>query len=111
MDIPNLMFIAIAMYDCTAQAFPAVFVGLFWRRVNLQGVILGFIVGVIFSLTGNFNPAMVAWAGGWSGGMIGLLFNLIIVCVCAFVFKPYGRVDELYGTVREYKEVYTNKLI
>lgn len=110
-DIPNLMFIALTMYDCSVQAFPAVFIGLFWRRANLPGVSVGFIVGAFFALLGNFCPESIVWAGGWSGGMIGLFFNLIIVFVCGIIFKPYERVDELFTTIKTYKEVRSTKWI
>ncbi|MDR0886172.1 MAG: hypothetical protein LBN22_07440, partial [Clostridiales Family XIII bacterium] len=86
-----------------------------WRRVNLPGVSIGFTVGCLFSIIGNIWPATIAWAGGgglgWSGGMIGVFFNIIIIIICAFVFKPYERVDELFNTVKTYREVHTNKAI
>jgi SSS family solute:Na+ symporter len=110
-EIPNLMFISIVMYDCTVQAFPAVFIGLFWRRINIQGVSVGFIVGCIISIVGNFFPATIAWAGGWSGGIVGLFANLIIVVICGFAFKPYHRVDEFFNTIKTYKEVYSKRVI
>lgn len=111
MDIPNLMFIALMMYDCSIQAFPAVFIGLWWRRANLQGVAIGFCIGSFFSLLGNLCPAAIAWAGGWSGGMIGFFFNLICVLVCGLIFKPYEKVDEIGMAWRNYKEDYSSKLI
>jgi SSS family solute:Na+ symporter len=111
MDIPNLMFISLVMYDCTVQSFPAVFIGLFWRRANLPGVSAGFAVGCVFSLLGNLYPSTIAWAGGWSGGMVGVAVNLVVIIICAFACKPYHRVDELFDTVRNYKEVYSKKLI
>ncbi|MDR2295775.1 MAG: sodium:solute symporter family protein [Clostridiales Family XIII bacterium] len=111
MDIPNLMFISLVMYDCTVQSFPAVFIGLFWRRANLPGVSAGFAVGCVFSFIGNLYPQSIAWAGGWSGGMVGVALNLVVIIVCAFACKPYHRVDELFDTVRNYKEVYSKKFI
>jgi sodium/proline symporter len=110
-NIPNLMFISIMMYDCTVQAFPAVFIGLFWRRTNLPGVSIGFVVGCIISLVGNLFPASIAWAGGWSGGIMGVFVNLVIVVICGFACKPYSRVDELFNTIKTYKEVYSKKAI
>jgi SSS family solute:Na+ symporter len=110
-DIPNLMFISLVMYDCTVQSFPAIFIGLFWRRANLPGVSAGFAVGCVFSLLGNLYPQTIAWAGGWSGGMIGVVFNVVIIIICAFTCKPYHRVNELFDTVRTYKEIHSNKLI
>lgn len=111
MDLPNLMFIALTMYDCSVQAFPAVFIGLFWKRANIQGVGVGFVVGCFWSLIGNFIPASVAWAGGWSGGMVGFFFNMIIVIVCGFIFKPYEKVDEIFDSVKNYRETYSKKWI
>jgi SSS family solute:Na+ symporter len=105
MNIPNLMFLAISMYDCSAQAFPALFFGLFWRRANLPGASLGFAVGCVFAFAGNFFPASIAWAGGWTGGFLGLVFNVVIVVVLGFALKCDGRADELFETVRNYKNV------
>lgn len=111
LDIPNLMFIALMMYDCSVQAFPAVFLGLFWKRPNIQGISVGFIVGCCFSIIGQFAPEAMAWAGGWSGGMVGLACNLLIVIICAFVFKPYEKVDEIFHSMRTYKEPISKKWI
>ncbi|MDR2162679.1 MAG: sodium:solute symporter family protein [Clostridiales Family XIII bacterium] len=111
MNIPNLMFISVVMYDCTVQAFPAVFVGLFWKRANIQGIALGFAVGCVFSLMGNFFPETIAWGAGWSGGIIGLFFNIIIVVICGFAFKPYHKVQEIFETIKTYKEVYSKRII
>jgi Na+/proline symporter len=105
------MMIALVMYDCTVQAFPAVFIGLFWRGANLPGVSIGFVVGCIFSIAGNFFPATIAWAGGWSGGIIGVAINVVIVIICGFAFKKYHRVDELFNVIKTYKETYTKKAI
>lgn len=111
MDIPNLMFIALMMYDCSIQAFPAVFIGLWWKRANLQGVALGFCIGSFWSLLGNLYPAAIAWAGGWSGGMIGFFFNMICVIICGLIFKPYSKVNEIDRAWREYEEEYSSKWI
>ncbi|MDR1797073.1 MAG: sodium:solute symporter family protein [Clostridiales Family XIII bacterium] len=110
-DLPNLMSISLVMYDCSVQAFPAVFIGLFWKKANLPGAAAGFFVGCFFSLVGNFYPASIAWAGGWSGGIIGVFFNILILFVCGLVCKRYDRVDELFDTVKTYKEVHTGKAI
>lgn len=111
MNIPNLMFIALMMYDCSIQAFPAVFIGLWWKRANLQGVSIGFVIGSFFSLLGNLCPEAIAWAGGWSGGMVGFFFNMICVLVCGIIFKPYNKVNEIDSAWRNYKETYTSKWI
>ncbi|MDR2295749.1 MAG: sodium:solute symporter family protein [Clostridiales Family XIII bacterium] len=108
-EIPNLMFMGLAMYNCSVQAFPALFIGLFWRKANLPGAVLGFVVGCLFALAGDFFPAAIAWAGGWTGGFIGVVLNVVVVLVCGFVFKPCARVDEIFDTVRNYKTVYKKR--
>jgi Na+/proline symporter len=105
------MNISLVMYDCSVQAFPAIFIGLFWKRANLPGVSIGFIVGCVFSLLGNFFPETIAWAGGWSGGIVGVFLNLIIVFVCGYACKRYDRVDEIFNTVKTYKEVFSKRVI
>jgi SSS family solute:Na+ symporter len=110
-EIPNLMNISLVMYDCSVQAFPAIFIGLFWKRANLPGVAIGFVVGCVFSLLGNFFPATIAWAGGWSGGIVGVFLNLLIVYICGYTCKRYDRVDEIFDTVKTYKEVFSKRII
>lgn len=110
-DIPNLMFIALMMYDCSIQAFPAIFIGLWWKRANLPGVFIGFCIGSFFSIMGNLAPATIAWAGGWSGGMIGFFFNMIAVVICGLLIKPDGRWEKLTADWKGYKEDYSGKLI
>lgn len=110
-DLPNLMFVALMMYDCSIQAFPAVFIGLWWRRANLPGISIGFLVGSFFSILGSLSPGAIAWAGGWSGGMVGFFFNLIIVFICGIAIKPDGRWDKLTAEWKNYKEDYTSKMI
>lgn len=110
-DIPNLMFIAIFMYDCSVQGFPAIFLGMYWKRANMPGAAIGMLVGVFFSFAGSLAPASIAWAGGWSGGMIGLFFNAIIVIALGFILKKDERVEELFLTLKTYKDPRISKIL
>ena len=103
-EIPNLMFIVIAIYDCCVQIFPMVFFGLYWRRANIQGAAIGFAIGSLFALSGNFFPETVAWAGGWTGGAIGLALNILAVIICGYVFKKPDYVDDMFDMLKTYKE-------
>jgi solute:Na+ symporter, SSS family len=111
MNIPNLMFIAIFMYDCSVQAFPIIFLGLYWKKANLPGAFTGLIVGVAWSLLGNISPGTVAWAGGWSGGMVGLFFNFLIMIVFGLFSKKDERVEEIFMTLKTFKDPRISKIL
>lgn len=103
-EIPNLMFIVLGIYDCCVQAFPIVFLGIFWKRANIQGAILGFTLGSFWALAGNFIAGSIVWAGGWNAGMVGLAFNFTAMIVCGFVFKKQSHVDEMFDVAQNFKE-------
>ena len=111
MDIPNLMFIALFMYDCSVQAFPVIFLGIYWKKANLPGAFVGMIVGVCWSLAGTFIPASIVWAGGWSGGMVGVFCNFAIMFIFGIFSKKDERVEELFQTLKTYKEPRISKLM
>lgn len=110
-DVPNLMFFVIGIYDCCVQIFPMVFLGMFWRRANIQGAIIGFILGSIWAVMGNFFPDTVTWAGGWTGGFIGLVFNFAAMILCGFIFKKTRGVDEMFDKLAIYKEPKSQRAI
>jgi SSS family solute:Na+ symporter len=128
MNIPNLMNVALLMYDCSVQAFPAIFIGLFWKKANLPGVFTGFVVGCIISLigtvfffTGNSLlggiplPTVMpdAWGplAGFSFGTLGFFANIIIIVICGLTMRKDKDVDAIFDTVKNYKEVYSKKAI
>ena len=111
MNIPNLMFIAIFMYDCSVQGFPIIFLGLYWKKANLPGAFTGFIIGVIWSLLGYFAPGSIVWAGGWSGGMIGLFFNFLVMVIFGLFSKKDERVEEIFQTLKTFKDPRISKIL
>ncbi|MCG8540178.1 MAG: sodium:solute symporter family protein, partial [Clostridia bacterium] len=110
-DLPNLMMIALVMYDCIVQAFIPLFVGLFWRKSNLPGAFAGMLIGVVIALYGNLNPQSIAWTGGWSAGMVGMGVNFIVHIICGFAFGKQKHVDEIFKVVNNYKQTEGSKLI
>lgn len=98
-DIPNLLFIALLMYDFIVQAIVPLFVGLYWKKSNLIGASTGMIAGIIIAMLGNIMPSSIEWSGGWSAGMIGLMVNLIIHIFCGFVWGKQNHVDELFRSL------------
>lgn len=110
-EVRQLMYFVIAIYDCCVQAFPLVFIGLFWRRANLQGAIAGFTVGSIWAILGVFWPQTIAWAGGWTGGLIGLVCNAVIIFICGLIFGKQDHADEMFDLLKNYKEPRSTKAI
>ncbi len=86
-DLPKLISIVLLTYQGIIQLFPPIILGLFWRRANVTGALWGFIVGTVVAMALNwFNPAFIGQYG-WSGGMIALPINFIIMIVCGMM-KP-----------------------
>lgn len=98
-DIPNLLLIALLMYDFIVQAIVPLFIGLYWKKSNLIGAGAGMIAGIMIAMLGNILPESIAWAGGWSAGMIGLMVNVTIHIFCGFVWNQQEHVDELFRSL------------
>ena len=110
-EVAQLMYFVIAIYDCCVQAFPLVFIGLFWKKANLQGAISGFAIGSFWAVIGIFYPQAIAWAGGWTGGFIGLVCNTLAVVICGLIFGKQSHVDEMFEVLKKYKEPRSGKAI
>jgi SSS family solute:Na+ symporter len=100
-NIPNLLSIALLMYDFIVQAIVPLFIGLYWKKSNIAGAGAGMVAGIVIAVLGNIFPETVAWAGGWSPGMVGLMVNLAIHTVCGIVWGKQKHVDELFSLLEE----------
>ena len=98
--------VAFAFGLAAASFFPAIFLGIFSKRVNRSGAVLGMIVGLLFTLiyivlcTSNkvlpmfFEKEILTpdqWLFGISPqgiGVVGMLLNFIITIVVSSVTKP-----------------------
>lgn len=98
-EIPNLLQIALYMYDCIVQAFVPLFVGLYWKRSNLKGASFGMIVGILIAILGNLMPQTMLWANGWSAGTIGLMANFLIHIYCGLRWGEENHTKELFYTL------------
>ncbi|MBR0597305.1 sodium:solute symporter family protein [Sinanaerobacter chloroacetimidivorans] len=110
-QIDNLLNIAVIMFDLIVQAIIPLFIGQYWRKSNLYGAFGGMTVGIVITLMGNFYPQAFQWTGGWSPGIIGLVVNLFIHIACGFVFGKQKHVDEMFDTVKFYKDPHLRKAI
>ena len=104
MGLPQLVAVALGMYDCIVQVIVPLFLGLYWKKGNLKGAIAGLSVGIIISVGALLNPSLVAWAGGYSGGIVGLGANLLVYVICGFAFGKQKHVDELFEVLKSYDD-------
>ena len=102
--LPKLITIALAMYDCIAQVIVPLLLGILWRRGNLVGAILGTATGVAIAAGSLIFPELIAWTGGISGGVVGLIANLIIYVAAGLLLAKPAGVDELFNVLDLYDE-------
>lgn len=103
LEIDRLVAVILFVYDCIVQVSIPLMLGLFWKRANVYGAFVGTAVGMFVVLTASFLPWLTAWAGGWSPGMVGLLYNLILYVGVSLLTKKQDHVDELFDTLEAYK--------
>jgi len=104
--------VALAFGLAASSFFPAIILGIFDKRMNLEGAMSGMIVGILFTATYiiYFKPQL----GGsglpedyWFGispegiGTLGMFFNFIIaILVSRFTAPPSKEVQELTERIR-----------
>ena len=103
-DLPQLITIALGMYDCIVQVIVPLLLGLFWKRGNLIGAIVGTSVGVLIAAGSLLYPFLTEWAGGLSGGALGLAVNLAIYVTAGLLLGKLDHVDELFEVLEKYDE-------
>lgn len=103
-ELPKLITMALAMYDCVVQVIVPLLFGLYWRKGNLQGAVFGLMTGVIIALTSLLSPDLITWAGGVSGGIVGLVANAVVYVVCGYLFGKQDHVDELFTILEQYDD-------
>ena len=104
--------VALAFGLAASSFFPAIILGIFDKRMNREGAILGMIIGILFTTTYiiYFKPQL----GGsglpenhWFGispegiGTLGMFFNFIVaILVSRFTTAPPNEVQELTERIR-----------
>lgn len=103
--------VAFAFGLAAASFFPAILLGIFWKRMNREGAIAGMIVGLVF--TAGYIAAFKIfgvpdnaqhWLFGISPegiGTLGMLINLAVaVTVCLFTAPPPKDVQDMVEAIR-----------
>lgn len=103
--------VAFAFGLAASSFFPALILGIFDKRMNMQGAVTGMIVGLLFTLTyiiyfkfggGVGHPEQYLWEISPEGiGTIGMLVNLVIsLVVSRMTPAPPMSVQELVENIR-----------
>lgn len=101
MELPIIFQIVTRVYQVIVQAFPIVFLGLYWKRGNLAGAWAGIIVGFsIVAITSFTMPDQIPWLGGLQGGLLALVFNVIAYVVVSLLTTKGQGTDELFTVFR-----------
>src|SRR5205809_3262507 len=80
----TLVSLLLLGYAGVTQFFPGVVLGLYWKRVTMQGVFAGMIAGVAtvaFLILTHRDPIF-----GWSAGFLALCLNFLITVLLSL--KP-----------------------
>ncbi len=91
--------VAFAFGLAASSFFPAIVLGIFWKRMNREGAIAGMCCGIVFTAAyiyyfKFYDPAAnIAenWLGGISPegiGTVGMLINVVVAVVVSLVTKP-----------------------
>lgn len=105
LELPLLAKIAIWAYEGIVHLFPAIALGLFWRRGNKYGAVAGIVIGLLVTYGINFayapsmgEPAIL----GYTGAIVGLPINIAIYVVGAYLGSDVPYVDDLFQEVKSY---------
>jgi SSS family solute:Na+ symporter len=97
-ELPTIFQMVSRMYQGIVQFFPAVVLGLFWKRGNKfsawAATIVGLVVTGIFAFT---QPDFVPALNGMQGGLVALAVNFVVYIILAFVAKPEKNVQEVFS--------------
>lgn len=104
--------VAIAFGLAAASFFPAIILGIFYKKMNREGAIAGMIVGLLFTLAyiGFFKlvyPEYNIQEHWWFGispegiGTLGMLINLVVSLIIGMIYPdPPVEVQEMVESIR-----------
>ena len=103
--------VAFAFGLAAASFFPAILLGIFWKRMNREGAIAGMVTGLTFTVVYIAGFKVFGWtntAEHWLFGIspegigtVGMLINFVVsVTVCLLTAPPPQNVQEMVETIR-----------
>jgi len=104
--------VAFAFGLAAASFFPAIILGIFDKRANMQGAITGMVVGIVFTAgyiinfkfinPGNNNPDHWLWGISPEGiGTIGMVLNIVVTyAISHLTSPPPAHIQDLVDHIR-----------
>ncbi len=100
-DLPTIVQILTRVYQAIVQVFPAVFLGLVWKRGNKYsawaGTLTGLVIVVYFAFT---QPDYVPFLGGMQAGLLAVAINFTVYIAIAYITKPEENVDDVFAHIK-----------
>ncbi len=105
--------VALAFGLAAASFFPAIFLGIFYKRMNREGAIAGMLAGLGVTVFYMMRYKL-GWIGGpttsedwWFGispegfGTVGMVINFVVaLTVCRFTPRPPKEIDDMVEDIR-----------
>ena len=108
----NLSTVALAFGLAAASFFPAIILGIFYKKMNKEGAISGMIIGILFMLF-YMTKFKFGWFGGgskadwWLGispegfGTVAMILNFVVsITVMKFTSDPPKSVQDMVENIR-----------
>ncbi|MAO32244.1 MAG: cation acetate symporter [Crocinitomicaceae bacterium] len=106
--------VALAFGLAAASFFPAIFLGIFYKKMNKQGAISGMVIGILLMLfymmkfkLGTFDEQIPDQSEWWFGispegfGTVAMIVNFIVsIVICRFTQEPPKEVQNLVENIR-----------
>ncbi len=106
--------VALAFGLAAASFFPAIFLGIFYKKMNKQGAISGMVIGILLMLfymmkfkLGTFDEQIPDQSEWWFGispegfGTVAMIVNFIVsIVICRFTQEPPNEVQNLVENIR-----------
>lgn len=105
--------VALAFGLAASSFFPAIFLGIFYKRMNKEGAIAGMVIGLGITIFYMMRYKL-GWIGGpttsddwWFGispegfGTVGMIINFVVaLTVCHFTPAPPPEIEEMVENIR-----------
>ncbi len=103
-DIGALYKYAVVSYEFLASLFPAIIIGILWRRGNTMAAWVSIIGGSVVCGILQLWPDLQATFGGFGAGFSGAVVAIVLYFVVGFATPEDERIAGLFAEVETYKE-------
>ncbi|MBU8811533.1 sodium:solute symporter family protein [Mycolicibacterium goodii] len=104
-NMERLQLLAQISYQGVVQLAVPLFLGIFWRGGNKHGALAGMVAGFVVAMALTWvYPDDIRWLGSLTGGIVGLLVNLVIYLGAAALVTTdsaeKARVDAMFAAAK-----------